>query len=1095
MSFYKEVPGRKTTLESILKFDKAPVAGSTNPVTSEGVKGAIDDAVGDASEALQEQIDEIAEKAGSGYIPKGEASVATLNALSGQENGELYTMTDSGTLTDGSLAVVAGDTVAWDATNSVWYKAMDYAPRQYGTNEVHNLPTIITAFRTGDVIAVDGPSGTAKMSKDDLLKETAENALKLGFPSGVDALGLTGDYTFRYGKNQQRVVFVAVSKGSSVNVYVTSDADAYFKLELSTNNSSWITAVDNTLCPAGVSTQLSYPVSNGQYLYARISSPNDSGATVRITTGNRLYRTILDGKEVLVNLANTNKIVSLAGKVDDTIQKVVNTIYDIAMLADATITFTITPEENGYFVVSLGNGETYSQSDSSGLVAAGSTYTKTISANQRYTKLKLENTNSTKCKFAATINYKNLKDAIFATYDNKAVVDKLNAEFFASLVNAGRFTTSQTFDAYIGKGSDGSVSITQNGSQNAYYTIELIDSEGSVVATSTDLVTHGTTFTKTFTNVSRDCVRVAISSANVMNYFVSFSFDKGMMQLVKDVVSPKLTILDVGSGFAYADIQSAINAVTDASPNHLYEIRVHNDIKYTDLTDLYKLNGTKNTAANPTAHVAAIVGKNWVSVVGWGSKKVVEIEAPIATSGSSLQWVQVAYPRGNFTLRNLYLKLTGGRYAIHQESAGDANSLDINAYTKYEDLTIEHCGNEGYGTGKWGTPYAMASGTAEGSTIEYKNCTFISRQANTPFSFHTNETSVGVGRPRKIILDCCHAIVKDGAVLTTSEDTTKYNPYLGEIGADSRTEVIIKNSDFTCFNLANPCQRGTETTLLEQFKDCSSFAPKVYGHGNRPFLVPRYKFHALYFRTASAGETIDVVGGSAYDDIWGTTLYKQSSSNMNGRCVGKMFINNYLTWSEFGPKYTFSLPYKLGNCADENKTLVIEVNGVQHTITFNENYMTADGSAYTETTTPNISESAVITRINNQLSGVAVVADLSPEVFQSFDDCYETTKNTEAIAWTNGKLMVRDFVGATQTWRRATANEKAEGICFNVVPSGEYGQVYLLDKILVDATDCNVWDSTKGKMYKSDASGNVVETTSESLAVLKCFADGFLRKM
>ena len=35
----------------------------------------------------------------------------------------------------------------------------------------------ITSFRTGDVIPVDGPDGTAKMSKDDLLKETAENAL------------------------------------------------------------------------------------------------------------------------------------------------------------------------------------------------------------------------------------------------------------------------------------------------------------------------------------------------------------------------------------------------------------------------------------------------------------------------------------------------------------------------------------------------------------------------------------------------------------------------------------------------------------------------------------------------------------------------------------------------------------------------------------------------------------------------------------------------------------------------------------------------------------------------------------------------------
>ena len=41
MSFYKKVPGLQRTLESELLFDKVPTAGSTNPVTSEGVKGAI----------------------------------------------------------------------------------------------------------------------------------------------------------------------------------------------------------------------------------------------------------------------------------------------------------------------------------------------------------------------------------------------------------------------------------------------------------------------------------------------------------------------------------------------------------------------------------------------------------------------------------------------------------------------------------------------------------------------------------------------------------------------------------------------------------------------------------------------------------------------------------------------------------------------------------------------------------------------------------------------------------------------------------------------------------------------------------------------
>lgn len=42
---------------------------------------------------------------------------------------------------------------------------------------IKDWATSISAFRSGDVIPVDGPSGTAKMAKDDLLARTAENAL------------------------------------------------------------------------------------------------------------------------------------------------------------------------------------------------------------------------------------------------------------------------------------------------------------------------------------------------------------------------------------------------------------------------------------------------------------------------------------------------------------------------------------------------------------------------------------------------------------------------------------------------------------------------------------------------------------------------------------------------------------------------------------------------------------------------------------------------------------------------------------------------------------------------------------------------------
>ena len=40
---------------------------------------------------------------------------------------------------------------------------------------IKDWATSLTSFRTGDVIPVDGPNGTAKMLATDLLKETAEN--------------------------------------------------------------------------------------------------------------------------------------------------------------------------------------------------------------------------------------------------------------------------------------------------------------------------------------------------------------------------------------------------------------------------------------------------------------------------------------------------------------------------------------------------------------------------------------------------------------------------------------------------------------------------------------------------------------------------------------------------------------------------------------------------------------------------------------------------------------------------------------------------------------------------------------------------------
>jgi len=63
-----------------------------------------------------------------------------------------------------------------------------------------DLTNSISSFRTGDVIPVDGPEGTVKMPKDDLFKETAQNALDGNVAPAFDPTR-TSENPYKAGEN------------------------------------------------------------------------------------------------------------------------------------------------------------------------------------------------------------------------------------------------------------------------------------------------------------------------------------------------------------------------------------------------------------------------------------------------------------------------------------------------------------------------------------------------------------------------------------------------------------------------------------------------------------------------------------------------------------------------------------------------------------------------------------------------------------------------------------------------------------------------------------------------------------------------------
>lgn len=147
MSIIKRKAGSEDIVKSVLEFDSVPTEGSPNLLES----GAVAQAIGNLGQPLQW---------------KGPATVAELNAgITGIQPGWTYTLTDAGTLTDGSIAVKAGDEVAWTEDDE-WFKlggdsgkvAVFYVDYDMGQKVYPNPNEILAAIDAGKFVVIDEPN-------------------------------------------------------------------------------------------------------------------------------------------------------------------------------------------------------------------------------------------------------------------------------------------------------------------------------------------------------------------------------------------------------------------------------------------------------------------------------------------------------------------------------------------------------------------------------------------------------------------------------------------------------------------------------------------------------------------------------------------------------------------------------------------------------------------------------------------------------------------------------------------------------------------------------------------------------------------------
>lgn len=110
---------------------------------------------------------------------------------------------------------------------------------------IKDWATSITAFRTGDVIPVDGPDGTAKMSKDTLLALTAQNAeLNKRVPK-IIAWNLAGVHKIQFGydKTSHTLTMDRPSAASGTStITITTEYGKFDSLPMPSNYSEVLSA-------------------------------------------------------------------------------------------------------------------------------------------------------------------------------------------------------------------------------------------------------------------------------------------------------------------------------------------------------------------------------------------------------------------------------------------------------------------------------------------------------------------------------------------------------------------------------------------------------------------------------------------------------------------------------------------------------------------------------------------------------------------------------------------------------------------------------------------------------------------------------------
>lgn len=323
---------------------------------------------------------------------------------------------------------------------------------------------------------------------------------------------------------------------------------------------------------------------------------------------------------------------------------------------------------------------------------------------------------------------------------------------------------------------------------------------------------------------------------NNLEEYLTFKTNINNLQLSMNnntVITINKTVKKDGTG-DYISIVQAINSITDASKNKIYNIFI-----YPGTYNLYdELGGDiwLQTVETNTSERQGLNIPDYVNLIGVGDKSqiILNFEIPQSkanvtntTRTSTLNACQ------NSTIKNLTLKGKNCRYTVHSETNGNST---INTTLICENVDFIYYAPDSQDYWQWGC--AWGEGTGSGCIRLFKNCKFITyHSGNAPYIQHDN---LNFSVPTYHEFENCEFITLNESLINAIR--------FQSLGSGTINRVLIKNCKFNGRLVSNIGGSQTEATYIIEGSGNSIMPHYVVGN----YATIRFSDEVLYVKNVGS---------------------------------------------------------------------------------------------------------------------------------------------------------------------------------------------------------------------------------------------------